>query len=173
MKTPLIAFIALFGLASLGACATSTPYAPSAEAGGYGFSEQQIENDRFRVTFRGNSLTSREQVENFLLYRAAELTLGNGYDYFQMVRNDTDRTTNYRSTGGPDLMYYGRGRAFPYYGYGWGWGPSSDFDVREVNRYTAIAYIVMGNGQKPDDPSAYDARQVESNLRTFVQTPVE
>ena len=45
---------------------------------GYGFSEQRIEDDRYRITFRGNSSTSRETVENSLLYRAAELTVQTG-----------------------------------------------------------------------------------------------
>jgi hypothetical protein len=39
-----------------------------------GYSEQQIENNRFRVQFAGNSLTDRKTVETYLLYRAAELT---------------------------------------------------------------------------------------------------
>jgi hypothetical protein len=40
-----------------------------------GYSDQQIESNRFRVSFAGNSLTARETVERYLLYRAAELTV--------------------------------------------------------------------------------------------------
>jgi len=59
---------------TLAACATATPYQPASEPGGYdGFSQQMIENDRARITFGGNSLTNRETVENYLLYRAAEI----------------------------------------------------------------------------------------------------
>lgn len=161
--------IAASALALVAACSTATPYAPTSEAGGYGFSEQRIESNRYRVTFRGNSLTSREQVENYLLYRAAELTLQNGYDYFTMVKDDTEKSTSYRNIGGPDVNYYGYGRPFPYYGYGWGWGPS-EFDLRETSRYTAIAYILMGRGPKPADPASYNASEVQANLRSTIVT---
>ena len=167
------------GVLALGACATSTPYAP-AEGSGYGFTDQKIENDRYRITFRGNSSTQRDTVETYLLYRAAELTLQNGFDYFVVVEDDTEETTNYTGTSslgltgyGPGFYnYYGYGRAFPYYGFGYPWGPGfGDFDLRERNRYTAIAYVVMGNGQKPQDTlTAYDAQEVVNNLGPVIRT---
>jgi hypothetical protein len=55
-----------------------TPYQPA--ACGYGYSEQQIEDNRNRVTFAGNDRTSSDAVQNYLLYRAAEVTLDHGYD---------------------------------------------------------------------------------------------
>ena len=65
--------------AMLAACATSTPYQPASKPGGFdGFSQTLIENDRARVTFGGNSLTERETVENYLLYRAAEIAVERG-----------------------------------------------------------------------------------------------
>ena len=48
--------------AVLAACATETPYSP-ADDRGYGFTEQKIESDRYRITFAGNSLTDRQTVE--------------------------------------------------------------------------------------------------------------
>lgn len=61
-------------LAGVTACTTATPYQPATlnhpAAGGY--SDQQIEANRSRVTFAGNSMTSRQTVETFLLYRAAQ-----------------------------------------------------------------------------------------------------
>ena len=51
------------GAIALVSCATATPYGPS--DGRYGYSEQRIEDDRYRVTFSGNSSTSRETVERF------------------------------------------------------------------------------------------------------------
>ena len=61
----------------LGGCATATPYQPLQPgwtASG-GFSERQIEPNRWQVSFSGNSLTSRQTVETYLLFRSAELTL--------------------------------------------------------------------------------------------------
>ena len=174
------AALAAAAVLALGACATSTTYAPANERSAYGFSEQRIENDRFRITFRGNSSTTRETVETYLLYRAAELTLENGYDHFVVVEDETERSTSYRGTTDPfgygpggAFGYYGFGRPFPYYGYGYRWGPgASDFDIRERNRYSTIAYIVMGRGAKPEgEVAAYDARQVQTNLGPTIVRP--
>ena len=165
------------GLA-LAACATSTPYTAADAGSGYGFTDQKIEDDRFRITFRGNSQTSRDAVETYLLLRAAELTLENGYDHFVVVEDETDKTTTYSGTAGPGfgpgLGYYGYGRAFPYYGWGYPWGAgfANDVNIRPRDRYTAIAYVVLGRGDKPaGELAAYDARQVAANLRQSVVQP--
>ena len=87
--------------AGLAACATPTPYQPNVPgqqtSGGY--SELRLEQNRFRVTFTGNSLTSRETVEAYLLFRAAELTTQQGYDWFSIVDRHTDRDARILSRG--------------------------------------------------------------------------
>jgi len=168
---------------ALSACATATPYQPAqpghSQAGGY--SEYRVESDRWRVHFAGNSLTSRETVETYLLFRAAELTVQNGYDWFSVVNRQTERDTRY--VGTPDPWY--SSRFGPYWGPHWRyyrrgawstWGPwgspwGSDFDVREIDRYEADAEIVMGRGRKPADPSAFDAREVMTNLGPRIVAP--
>lgn len=173
------------GSAALAACATSTPYVPAAEGNGYGFSEQRIESNRYRVMFRGNSSTEREIVETYLLYRAAELTLVNGFDYFVVVENDTETRTSFSTTGfgaggfGNPAFFgryrgagFGRFGAFPYYAYGFGWGSQFDTYTREITRYSAVAFITMHRGAKPDDnPQAFTAREVADNLRGAVINP--
>ena len=50
----------LFAVAAatvLSACATSTPYQP-AGPDHYGYQEQQIEANRYRISFRGNSISA-------------------------------------------------------------------------------------------------------------------
>lgn len=177
-----VAAVAVFGLS---ACAvTPTPYqpvgAPYGTASG-GFAELQIEPNRFRVNFSGNSYTRRETVENYLLFRAAELTLAQGYDWFTTVERDTERTTRYRDYGTgprfgggpfwhPSWRYYGRHGWSPFYDpFGW----DRDVDVREINKYEATAEIVMGRGPKPAaDPRAFDAREVASRLSPTVVRPI-
>ena len=166
------------GAVLLAACATATPYGPAADGGGYGFSEQRIEENRYRIMFRGNSLTNRETVENSLLFRAAELTVQQGYDYFTVVENETETRTSYRTT--PSAAFYGRygygypfyrpRYSFPYYAYGFGWGsPYYDSYTREITRYSAVAFVTMHRGPKPqDDPRAFTASEVMDNLGPYV-----
>ncbi len=164
----------------LAACTTATPYGPAEGARGYGFSEQQIEQGRFRITFRGNSSTSRETVENSLLFRAAELTIDEGFDYFIVEERDTEARTSYSSSGGTAFYgRYGYGHpfhrpyyAFPYYAYGFGWGYPYDSYTREITRYSAIAFVTMHRGRKPQDNTrAFNARDVIDNLGPVVLGP--
>ena len=76
-------------------CATETAYRPATGSGfeRAGYSDRMIEPNRFMVSFAGNSYTSRDTVERYLLYRAAELTVQQGYDYFILSDRNTDRRT--------------------------------------------------------------------------------
>ena len=179
MKTPSLKTLALVATAglTLAACATATPYQPAGFNGQRnGYAEQRLESNRFRVSFSGNSLTSREQVEMSLLLRSAEVAAENGYDWFATVNRATERDTRFYST--PDPFYdrfYGP-RFGPYWSPSWRfyrrgywspWGPTwgNDFDVRQVDRYEANAEIILGRGPKPaGDPNAFDAREVIQNL---------
>lgn len=177
--------IATLGLA---ACAvTPTPYQPAglpgASASG-GFSELQLEPNRFRVNFAGNSYTGRETVENYLLLRAAELTLSQGGDWFTTVERDTERRTRYQTTDfGPRYGYspyfYPSWRYYGRFGGRIGWSPFYDpfywdrsVDVREINRYEATAEIVIGRGPKPADPRAFDAREIVNRLGAVAVRPI-
>jgi len=174
---------------SLVACATATPYQPLGTRGTAkgGFTEQRIEANRYRVTFVGNSYTRRDRVENYLLYRAAELTVASGYDGFTIVQRDTDRNVETRVSPGIGHSPYGMGYgpygwwrpSWRYYGgrYGWRhWDPwygdpfwADTVDVRTITRYEATAEIVMFRGRGTSDPRNFDARQVIANLgRTIV-----
>lgn len=169
--------VLLLALTFLAACATATPYQPRA-SDGYGFAETPIEANRMRLSFRGNSLTERDTVETYLLFRAAEVTVERGYDYF--VTNE--RATDARRTYLRDPAYYPYFRpSYWYYGRGWGWRPYYDpffadpfWDnhVQEIIRFEAVAEVAMFRGRKPaDDVNAYDAREVIANLAPRVQRP--
>ena len=62
-----------------------------ARVDGYGYSEQQIEDNRYWVRFAGNQRTPAATVQNYWLYRIAELTLDHGYDYFTVVDRNLER----------------------------------------------------------------------------------
>lgn len=189
-KSAVLAAVATLAVA-LTACTTATPYQPNlkgnAVSGGY--SEIRVEPNRFRVTFAGNSLTSRETVEGALLYRAAELTLAQGYDWFALVDRQTDHKTrtyvdSYGGWGGYGYGYPGWSPYWRYHGAGYGWrtwdpywgGPfwGDSYDVRTIDRYEATAEIQMNRGAKPaSDPKAFDARAVVENLGPMMVRPAQ
>ena len=161
---------------ALAACQTATPYQPlhgGPAAGGY--SESRIEADRWRVSFKGNDETSRDTVETYLLYRAAELTLAQGYDWFEPMERHTDKKVEV------EPGYYGGVYGGFGYGFGrrrfYGWGPywgDPFFDETVEEKFSTSAEIIMGHGPKPaDDRRAMDAREVMSNLRPHIMTPTK
>lgn len=168
----------LVSAALLAACAESTPYQRATSPGSYGYSEQRVEQNRYMVSFSGNSLTDRQAVETFLLYRAAELTREQGYDYFRLVRRDTEADRRITGTTGPYGPGY-RSRFDVFYRYyhprfGWyGWRDPfwDDVNLREVTRYQAMAEIQLGRGATPQDPDAFDAADVIRNLGPLVRPP--
>lgn len=144
------------------ACATATPYQPAVD--GEGFSDQRIEGNRHRVVFAGNSATPRQTVENYLLFRAAELTLQQGYDYFKLSSSDTEAQTRYQETisAFSGVGYYSRFTGF-------GIGIGSAYPITE---YQAQAYVTMYKGKRPaEQADAFDAREVRSNLGPLIRYP--
>ena len=187
---------ALFAVAAalcLTACETETPYQPIAAQHGEdrgGYSDQQIEANRWDVSFAGNTLTSRQTVEKYLLFRSAQLTLDQGFDWFYSIDRHTDKQSSFYGYdsdpffggwgGGPywDLYRPGFGWGYGYGGYGgfggFGYGGfgGAPFDVDQVSRYKATVEIVMGHGAKPaNNPHAYDAHQVIAHLQGSIQYP--
>ena len=176
--------------AGLAGCTTATPYQPDlrgSQVSG-GFSETRVTNDRFRVQFRGNTLTSRDTVERYLLYRAAELTLAQGYDWFEIDDRRTDRTqrTYVDPPIGPRFGYgFGYGYWQPswrYYGAGFGWRSWNPYfgdpffadrmDIRTVQQFEAGAEIILHRGPTPEGSArAFDARQVKQNLEPTIIRP--
>src|SRR6201996_6019137 len=80
---------------TLAACATPAPYAPRGPGQATGYTDRQLSDNRWRVTFTGNSVTPRETVENDLLLRAAEVTLAAGGTHFVFDTRDTRAKTRY------------------------------------------------------------------------------
>lgn len=170
----------------LAACASTTPYQPI-DGGRYGYDSTMIEADRARIVFRGNSLTPRQTVENYLLYRAAELTLEKGYDHFLTTDQAVQAETQVRQVGGvrPAFAgyYYPYGPLFydfRFYSPVWGWRPYYDpffydpINFREITQFEATAEIVMRRGEEPEsNPNAYDAREVIRFLQDQIRLPEE
>ena len=184
--------------AVLVACATTTPYQAASKPGGFdGFSQTMIENDRARVTFGGNSLTERDTVENYLLYRSAELAVERGFDYFTLAERDTETKTRIQTS--PRFGIYDPYFNYSFYRprYGWsgfnryshfyspfrrrGFGHFGgfhdpffdDYDIRETTKYRASAEVKFGRGSRPDTNNAFSAKEVLTNLGPTIIYPEE
>ena len=76
-----IRLAALSAVCLLAGCATA--YQPDGISGGY--SDRRLNDNTEQVSFRGDRFTSPEALHSFLLRRCADLTLKNGYKYFELV----------------------------------------------------------------------------------------
>ena len=158
-------FILVFGLGFLlTGCVDPTPYAPRSER--YGYADQQVDQTHYRVSFIGNNETSRDTVENYLLYRAAQLTLASGNDWFTTTQHDVDKNTSYSGFADPTFGV-GVGPAFAdgYYGGG------TVVDETPSNEYRADLTMVVSRGVKPADNNTYDAHAVLQHLQPLIVVP--
>ena len=76
----------------ISACANQPLYGPASGPDQPGYSETQLADDRFRVTFTGFTTTTADEVKNYAMLRAAEITTSHGYDWFKIVSQDTYHT---------------------------------------------------------------------------------
>lgn len=159
---PRLAFFT-FATAMLASCQTANPgyrQAPSATA--FGYQEQIIETNRFQVSYRGQNA---REARDFALLRAAELTLANGADWFEVVSAYQDREASPRYNSGSGVNVGGSvgsgGRSSVGVGIGIGIPLGGGAQQSSVTQHMEI---VIGKGEKPDTPKGYNAHDVQANL---------
>lgn len=152
-------FIAASALILTAACASTAPYGPAEKPGAQGYDTQQIEDGRFRVSYTAKDAgTARDRA----LLRAAEVTLQNDGDWFQVTDSYVDAANTGRR-GGTSVSVGGSSGS---YGSGVGVGVGVGLPLGgSRGSVTEVLEIVIGTGDKPDDPNAYDARSVDLSLR--------
>ena len=97
-----------------------------------------------------------EIVDDYALRRAAELTLDNGGDWFQIVSRDIQRERRGGVSLGAGLGTGSYGRRSSV-----GVGVGGDFGTVGAQDYFSVRMeIIVRNGETPDEPDAYDARSV-------------
>ena len=167
---------------AVASCATSTPFQPASAPGAFdGYSQQLIENDRARVTFGGNSMTDRETVETYLLYRTAELALERGFDHFTLVERDTEEDVDTRVRRSPGVGFGYGGPAFgprfayrpglydPYFDYSFfrprvGW--SRGYRMSRFDRFSRFGYSPYNRFGYDPFFNDYDVREVSKYRAT-------
>ncbi|MBI3676882.1 MAG: hypothetical protein HY243_09745 [Proteobacteria bacterium] len=146
----------------LSACAGPAVYQAKEPGGRIGYTDERLAPNRYRVTYSGSSSTRRETVEDFLLLRAAQVTLDSGFSYFVFDTRDTEAKTTYYSTfgGWPGWRGYG------WYWHNWPFGPPFDEEEsRPITRYEAYAEIIMlSDAQAKSEPRALSAHELVDRL---------
>jgi len=176
----------------LAGCMTPSPYAPRIEGSNTGYTDQALTQNRYRITFTGNSATPRETVESYLLLRAAEVARAAGYESFIFDTRNTSANTAVSATPGFGDPYYGysgysgfgRRSGFSFgiggggygggIGYGGGLGVGSGFgfpydpnmDIVARTNYQAYAEIVLlSPEQAANETRAIKATEVINRIR--------
>lgn len=150
---------------TLTACATSPAYGPAAKDGAMGYASQQIETGRYRVSYTD---ADAGKARNLALLRAAEITLLDSKDWFEITSEYAD-TTQGRSGGSSISIGGGSGSYGRSSGVGVGVGIGIPLGGGSTGKTTVVLEIVTGSNPKPDKAAAYDARSVDMNLRGQVQ----
>lgn len=155
--------------AVLAGCATPTVFAPAGPSvSASGFWDSRIEQDRYRVSYRGGSGAPADLVRDYALLHAADITRASGYDWFRVVGRygeaQAPRSSSGLSVGG-GASSYGRRSAS---------GLGVGFAVPLGNsgpQLTETVEIVLGKGAKPADPDTYDAADVQRSIRSRMPQP--
>ncbi len=150
----------VFILPLLPACAT--PYQRSGFGGG--FSETQLGENIFRVSFRGNGYTRSERAVDFTLLRSAELTKGNGFRYFIVV--DSQSSNSYSTYTTPTQSYttgsvYGSGN----YAYGSATTTTYGGQTYLISKPRATNTIVCFKEKPTMNGLVFDSEFVEKSLK--------
>ena len=146
----------LGGMSLLAACAT--PYQAQGFLGGY--TDTRLDENTVQVKFTGNGGTDKETVENYSLYRSAEVTLEDGFDYFVVTSGKTHKNVDTITTGGEyheftkEEKKHGK-KVKEKSGY---YQPPETTDIVS---FRSGMIIKMYHGKKPANlPNAYDAHQI-------------
>ena len=139
-------------------CATS--YQKSGLSGGY--SETQLDENIFRISFRGNGYSGRERVADFTLLRSAELAMENGFQYFAVVdanastsRSTYTTPTRSNTTGSA----YGSGN----YAYGRSTTTTTGGQTYNISKPSSSNTIVCFK-EKPSSTFTYSAKFIYKSI---------
>ena len=153
----------------LAGCSVPSPYAPRLEGQQTGYTDRALTQTRYRITFTGNTVTSRETVESYLLLRAAEVTRAAGYGAFIFDTRNTSANQSYQTIpyASPDPFGppgWGRRGGFGYWGgLGFAYDPMQDVVVR--TNYEGYAEIILLTPEQASkEPRAVNAAEVISHI---------
>jgi hypothetical protein len=145
----------------LGACASTPKYAPADSPDDYGHYSSKLEENRYRIVYNGRPSTGPNTTRDYALLHAAELTLGEGYDWFEIVDREmaTSQTRQPASGFTYERAYYVERSCgllacsrsmYPMT------GARLEIDSgRSQTKYSYVLEIVMGKGEMPEKGGNY------------------
>lgn len=156
-----------------------TTYNETGDYGGFphgGYTDSRINGNTAIVNFSANILTRQKDVESYLLYRCAKVTLENGYDYFVVVSTSSSPTNvtvneevvNHTETNPPTMhrTYYQSTRIKSYavsntntQQFYQAHSPNSSQEA-----HGAVSVIKMYQGRPPGMPNAYNANDIIAHI---------
>lgn len=142
-------FVAVLLALILAGCAT--PYGKRGVLGGY--TDARISEDTFSINVQANAATSQHTATLHALYRAAELTVENGFDHFTVIGGSDQTQTGAIAIPGQSTatttFYGGQATTSTY---------TAPTIVVPVVRRSSSLVIRAGKGATP--AGAHDARSV-------------
>ena len=133
-----------------------------------GFSETQLGENVFQVSFKGNAYTSRERAADFNLLRSAEVALENGFSYFAIV--DSER---YSKTGAYTTLTtsHTTGSAYGYgnYAYGSATTRTTGGQTFFYSKPRTVNTIVCFKNKPEIDGLVYDAAFIVRSIKSKYQ----
>lgn len=167
---------ALAVLLLAGGCG-STAYEPAGPLDPTGYESRQLTADRYLVRFEGGPDTSRQTVETYLLYRAAEIAAREDAPYFALVEDETEREVDVE-TYYPPTGFYGWG-AGPAFGGAFGYGRFPYYistpyftggpTVATFDTYEAFATVQLFDERPDDGANVLETAEVLRSLRPEVE----
>ena len=101
-----ITLVAILAVSLLASCAARQDYLPQTPGELAGYSDLRLSATSYRVSFQGDSRNTQADVENYVLRRAAEVTLQAGYTHFSFTRYLVRLNRRYSHFGGRAMFYY-------------------------------------------------------------------
>lgn len=71
--------------------ATPTPYKSASTKAAYGYSSEKISESEYKVLFKATDKTPADKVQQYALYRAAEIAQKQGFNYLAIVKTNVDK----------------------------------------------------------------------------------
>ena len=164
VKRHLICSVAFLGLA---ACAPTQLYHPIDNSGGY--TDTPLARDTWRVTAQGYNGTVPDKIERLALFRAANLTLEQGFDKFAVIGGNGVQLNNqligydYPASFN-DPFYSGFGGRRFYSGFGYGAGIARPIIDRTPYGSIVVRMYDGSDRHTHDAANALDARRIVDDL---------